>query len=183
MKKLLILLMIGSFAFFASSCEDEWGNNNSAMEHIYYYGFQDWGGYNNNVKFNVKQGETVAIPTQFWSEFTRSYTPKVYYYTTPTGSGAQLVCGTDYQVVDEAGNALTPDENGAYTMEWPNAVKGIQNIYIKALNGQTGSILVHTFDPNKEMSNMDVESTTIIKTDEYEVRAFTENHYVTVNIQ
>ena len=68
-------------------------------------------------------------------------------------------------------------------MVWPNAKQGVQNIYIKALNGNKGTIRVLTFDPKKTMSSSDVSSTTIVKTNEYEVRAFTENYYVTVHIQ
>ena len=86
-------------------------------------------------------------------------------------------------MVDKDGNILTPNEAGAYTMVWPNAKKGVQNIYIKALNGQTGSIRVLTFDPNKTIDVTDATTASIIKTDEYEVRAISENYYITVFIQ
>lgn len=191
MKKVIfILAAIAVSAFFAGCGDDEWGNNNPAMEHIYYYGLDNeaYPGGNEKV-YNVAQGQTIAVPSRFWSAYTRSYSPEVYYYTYAKNedgealSSPELVCGVDYQVVDQAGNVLTPDENGAYSMVWPNAVQGVQNIYIKALNGNTGTIRVLTFDPTKTMSSSDVSSTTIVKTDEYEVRAFTENYYVTVNIQ
>ena len=68
-------------------------------------------------------------------------------------------------------------------MTWPNAKQGSQDVYIKALNGATGSLKVLTFDPTKKMDQTDVSSTIIVKTNEYEVRAFTENYYVTVNIK
>ena len=68
-------------------------------------------------------------------------------------------------------------------MTWPNAEKGVQNIYIKALNGKKGSIRVLTFDPSRTMDVTDVSTTSIIKTSEYEVRAISENYYVTVFIQ
>ena len=80
-------------------------------------------------------------------------------------------------------DTLTPDASGAYTMTWPNAEKGIQNIYIKALNGKKGAIRVLTFDPSRTMDVTDVSTTSIIKTSEYEVRAISENYYVTVFIQ
>ena len=55
--------------------------------------------------------------------------------------------------------------------------------YIKALNGKKGSFHVLTFDPNKKMDVTDVTTTSIIKTDEYEVRAMSENYRVTVIIE
>ncbi len=184
MKKTLIFLTLAVCTFFASCGDDEWDYDHS-LEHVYYYGLCNEAFPGGNEKqYNVAQGDTVGVPTQFFSAFTRSYSPEVYYYTSPVpDADPQLVCGTDYVVVDANGNELTPDANGAYPMVWPNAKQGIQNIYIKALNGQKGSLRVLTFDPNKTMSNMDVESTVIVRTNQYEVRAFTENYYVTVNIE
>lgn len=68
-------------------------------------------------------------------------------------------------------------------MIWPNAKGGIQNIYVKALNGKKGSLRILTFDPNNQMDVTDVTTTSIIKTNEYEVRAMSENYYVTVAIE
>lgn len=165
-----------------TSCDDEWSNNNPAMEHIYYYGLGNVkfpGG--NELVYNVNQGETIAVPTYFWSAFHRPYSPEVAYYTS---SADNLVINEDYQVVDAQGNALTPDtDTGGYGMIWPNALQGSQNVYIKALSGKKGKIRVLTFDPNKEMDVTNVESTVIVRTDRYEVRAFSENYYVTVNIK
>ncbi len=191
MKKNIFVLIVVVLCGVLTSCgDDEWGNNNPAMEHIYYYGLDNeaYPGGNEKV-YNVAHGQTVAIPSRFWSAFTRTYNPEVYYYTYSKNedgeilSSPELICGEDYQVVDQNGNILTPDRNGAYSMVWPNAKQGVQNIYIKALNGNKGTIRVLTFDPTKAMSSSDVSSTIIVKTDEYEVRAFTENYYVTVNIQ
>lgn len=190
MKKLTILLLAIATCSLLSGCgDDDWGNNNPEMEHIYYYGLGNVkypGG--NELKYNVQQGETVAVPTYFFSAYTRPYSPEVSYYTSPLPQNKentvpQLECGVDYQVVDANGSALTPAANGAYGMTWPNARQGSQNVYIKALNGKKGSIRVLTFDPAKKMDATDVSSTTIVKTGEYEVRAFTENYYVTVNIK
>ncbi|WP_299232012.1 hypothetical protein [uncultured Bacteroides sp.] len=175
------MALLGMF----TSCNDEWGNDNPEMEHIYYYGLGNEsfpGG--NELKYTVQQGSIIAIPTYFFSVFNRPYSPEVYYYTsTVPNSDPQLVCGEDYVVVDSNGNTLTPGSDGAYKMIWPNAVGGSQNVYIKALNGQKGFLRVLTFDPNKTIVATDVSSTTIIKTEEYEVRAFTENYYVTVEIK
>lgn len=183
------LTLISVFAIICllaacSNDHDEWENGDPAMAHIYYYCFEQWGGIpgGNDISYSVKQGETIAIPTQFYSSFTRKYSPEVYYYTSPNPKAEELVCGTDYVVVDKEGNTLTPDASGAYTMTWPNAKKGVQNIYIKTLNGKKGSFRVLTFDPAKKMDVTDVSTTSIIKTDEYEVRAFSENYFVTVSI-
>ena len=135
------------------------------------------------MNYSVKQGETLSIPTQFYSKYTRSYSPEVYYYTSIIPNGAGLVAGIDYVVVDESGNTLTPDTSGAYKMIWPNAKGSVQNIYIKALNAGKGSFRVLTFDPAKKMDVTDVSTTSIIKTNEYEVRAMSENYYVTVTIE
>lgn len=182
MKKLMIFLMFIATCGLFTSCGDDWGNDNPAMEHIYYYGLGNIkypGG--NELKYNVNQGDIIDIPTYFFSAFNRSYSPVVNYYTT----SKTLVLGTDYQVVDKDGKVLSTDNNGGYSMTWPNAVQGSQNVYIKALNGQKGSLRVMTFDPTKEntLDQTDVSTTTIVKTNEYEVRAFTENYYVTVNIK
>lgn len=155
-KIIFVLIAVSLCGVFASCGDDEWGNNNPTMEHIYYYGLDNeaYPGGNEKV-YNVAQGQTVAIPSRFWSAFTRSYSPEVYYYTYSKNedgevlSSPELVCGVDYQVVDQDGKILVPDENGAYSMVWPNAKQGVQNIYIKALNGNKGTIRVLTFDPKK----------------------------------
>ena len=87
------------------------------------------------------------------------------------------------QVVDQNGTVLTPDANGGYSMTWPNALQGSQPVFIKALNGKKGKLRVLTFDPTKTIDPTDVSTTTIVQTNEYEVRAFSENYYVTVNIK
>lgn len=183
----LTLISVFAISCLLAACSndhDEWENGDPAMAHIYYYCFEQWGGIpgGNDISYSVTQGETIAIPTQFYSSFTRKYTPEVYYYTSPNPKAEELVCGTDYVVVDKDGNTLTPDASGAYTMTWPNAKKGVQNIYIKTLNGKKGSFRVLTFDPAKKMDVTDVSTTSIIKTTEYEVRAFSENYFVTVSI-
>lgn len=183
----LTLISVFAISCLLAACSndhDEWENGDPAMAHIYYYCFEQWGGIpgGNDISYSVKQGETIAIPTQFYSSFTRKYSPEVYYYTSPNPKAEELVCGTDYVVVDKDGNTLTPDASGAYTMTWLNAKKGVQNIYIKTLNGKKGSFRVLTFDPAKKIDVTDVSTTSIIKTDEYEVRAFSENYFVTVSI-
>lgn len=116
--------------------------------------------------------------------YKRLYSPEVKYYTSSVpNADPQQVCGTDYQVVDQNGNALSFDSDGGYNTTWPNALKGSLNVYVKALNGQKGKLRVLTFDPNKKIVSTDVISTIIAKTNQYEVRAFSENYYVTVNVK
>lgn len=184
MKKLMILLTIVATCTLFTGCgDDDWSNNNPEMEHIYYYGLGNVkypGG--NELQYNVNQGETVAIPTYFFSAYTRAYSPAVSYYSSAVPKAEELTCGEDYQVVDANGALLTADANGGYNMVWSNAKQGTQNVYIKALNGKKGKIRVLTFDPKKTIDATDVSSTSIVKTNEYEVRAFSENYYVTVII-
>lgn len=189
----LTLLSVFALSCLLAGCSndhDEWEDGDPALAHVYYYCFEQWGGIpgGNDITYSVKQGETIAIPTQFYSSFTRKYSPEVYYYTSTIPPKkdevvVDLVCGIDYVVVDKEGNTLTPDASGAYKMIWANAVKGVQNIYIKTLNGKKGSLRVLTFDPTKKMDVTDVSTTSIIKTNEYEVRAMSENYFVTVLIR
>lgn len=129
------------------------------------------------MKFAVVQGQTVAIPTQFFSEQVCNFDVEVFYFTTGT-----LALGTDYDIVDEQGNSLLPTVNGGWAVTWPHAQKGGKNIYLKALNGAKGTVVVQTFDP-KGPTDISFENTTISKTANYEVRAFTQNYKVTVAIK
>ena len=181
MKKILYILTITAVCslFFACS-DDEWGNGDPAMEHIYYFGFEDWGRNDNKITFDVKQGETISIPVQFHSERTRSYDVTTYYYVY-----GNLTHGVDYQVVDENGGNLQPDANGAFSVQWPKAVKGVKSIYIKGLNASTGEFTLATFNPNDgkiEHTNENINITNS-KTNEYEVRAFTQNYFRVINVK
>ena len=186
MKKILYLMIAVTCCLFYASCDnDDWDYDHS-LEHVYYFGPEVWGyddtkqGNNNVVHYEVSQGETIGIPMQFWCEFVRSYDVVTYYYVT-----GDLERGKDYDVVDENGQVLSPDANGAFSLIWPNAKKGVQNVYIKALNGEKGSFYLQTLNPDSdvELSNQDVESTIQNKTDQYEVRIFTQNYKITVNVQ
>lgn len=179
---LICLFTMGFLLAGCSNDHSEWEDGDPALAHVYYYCFEQWGG-SNDITYTATQGETIAIPTQFLSSFTRKYSPEVYYYTSVVPEAEGLVLGTDYIVVDKEGNTLTPDAAGAYNMVWPNAEKGVQPIYIKALNGKKGSFRVLTFDPTKKIDVTDVSTTTINKTEAYEVRAISDNYFVTVVIK
>ena len=178
MKKYLYIIFIVLTCNLLSSCsDDEWDNGDPAMEHVYYFGFEQWSPkFDNKVTYNVKQGETIGIPVQFHSERVRKYDVDVTYFV----SG--LTEGVDYVVVDENGTQLSKNADGGYSMTWPKAVKGVKNVYIKALNGEKGAIKVLTFNPNSTEA-ISYTNTTISKTSDYEVRAFTQNYFVTLNIQ
>lgn len=182
MKKLLYLMFCLTGLTFATSCEeDEWANGDPALDHVYYIGFEEWSAkFDNKVTYDVTQGSTVSIPMQFYCEFVRDYDVETYYYV-----AGDLVRGTDYDIVDANGSALQPDANGAFKLVWPHAKKGVQNVYVKALNGAKGKLKVQTFNPNSTvtLTNQDV-STTIQHTEsQYEVRVFTQNYFVTVNVK
>ena len=186
MKQILYILLAVTCLNLVACDDDSWSNGDPAMEHVYYFGFAQWGydatkkGNNNVLSFNLKPGETVEIPMQFWCEFVRSYDVVTYYYVTN-----ELQRGMDFEVVDANGQVLQPDANGAFSLQWPHAVKGVQNVYIRALNGAKGSFNLQTFDPNSTvtLSNQDVSSTIQNQTDDYEVRVFTQNYRAKINIQ
>lgn len=184
--KLFCLTLALFFVFFIScdNSHDEWLDGDPSLQHVYYYCFDKWGSIpgGNDVTYTVKHNERISIPTRFYSNYTRSYSPEVCYYTAVISGEEALVCGIDYDVVDDKGNVLIPDENGAYPMVWPNAKGGVQNIYIKALSTKKGSFRVLTFPPDRHMDVTDVNTTSIIKTNEYEVRGISENYFVTVTI-
>lgn len=181
MKNLRILLgLLVLTGLFYSCDKDPWENGDPALENVFYVGFQDWGAMNNTVKYAVDQGKTIEVPVQFHSEQVRGFDVVSYYYV-----DGLAVRGTDYEIVDEKGTVLTPDSNGAFKLVWLKAEKGVKNIYVKALNGSVGDLILRTNDPNAEVpiSNQDISSTTNNLTSNYEVRAFSQNHRVTVAIQ
>ncbi len=178
MKNYLYIIFITlSVSLFTSCSDDDWGNGDPALEHVYFFGFAEWSPkFDNKVAYSVVQGETAAIPVQFHSERVRSYDVNVSYYVTGLNEGV------DYIVVDENGKQITKDENGGYNMQWPNAIKGVKNIYIKTLIGSKGALKIQTFNPNS-VEPISYTNITIAKTDDYEVRAFTQNYLVTLNIK
>lgn len=179
MRKILLILTAISLSSTFTNCsdDDEWGDGDPAMEHVYYVGFQDWGKLKNDVVFNVKAGNVQIIPVQFHSERERSYDVVTYYYTSGTP-----VLGVDFQIVDENNNIVQPDAKGAYKIDWVKAVKGVKNIYVKALKTGTKPVIVSTFDPNAGAISHP-ENITNNKTGDYEVRSFTQNYKVTVNLK
>lgn len=213
MKKILYTIMALFTAVSLTSCDDDDWTYDESLANEYFYGPQVWGydkpgaasgiGNNNVVFYDVEQGQTVGVPMQFWCEFKRDYNVVTYYWVAPKPEGEkyvkalnkysnedliaydgpELVCGVDYVVVDESGNTLTPDANGAYQMVWPNALKGVQNIYIKALNGKKGTFNIMTCSPEATVpSSSDVSTTYQSITGDYSVRIFSQNYRVSINV-
>lgn len=215
MKKILYAFMALFTAVSLTSCDDDDWDYDESLEHEYFYGPQVWGydnpakpqngiGANNVVFYNVEQGQTVAVPMQFWCEFQRSYDVVTYYWTAPKPEGEkyikelkkysnddliaydgpELVRGVDYEIVDEGGKVLTPDERGAFAMYWPNALKGVRNIYVKALpGGKKGTFNLMTCSPDAEVPNASEVGTTYQHTTgQYSVRIFSQNYRVSINV-
>ncbi len=180
MKKILFATTALLFGLTLTSCSDDDWTTDPTLEHEYFYGFEDWGKFKNDVVYNIVQGGTATIVTHFWSERPqRGINAEVAYYTISD----ELQLGTDYQVVDDNGNTLTPENNGGYKVVWENCTKGDKNICIKALSDKTGSVTVTTWDPSRTGDDaISFTNTYIVQTDKYAVRAFTENYKVTVNL-
>lgn len=203
-----MVAVIAGLGLCSCDRENDWDYDHS-LENEFFFGPKEWGyestqiGNNNVLTYQVVQGQTVAVPMHLWSEFVRSFDVRTLYYTTPKPQGQKyypnpetsktqvdydgtvLTRGVDYEVVDANGNVLQPDSDGAFVMMWPNAKKGDQNIYIKALpGGQKGCFNLQTFDPASDvtLSNTDPESTYQIREKKYSVRIFTQNYRVTIAI-
>lgn len=187
MKNIYFAFVCLFFAMVFSSCGNEDWTYDKSLEHVYFFGPQVWGydetkkGNSNVVFYDIEQGAMATVPMQFWSEFFRSYDVVTYYYTT----SETLTLGNDYAVVDDNGTVLNPDANGAYSFVWNNARKGIKNVYIKSLpGGELGTVTLQTADPaGATPVNNDPATTLQSKTADYEVRIFSQNYKVAINIK
>lgn len=183
MKKLLYCMLMLLLGLSVASCgDDEWGSEGEAdKQHWYFFGFQEWGPLNkNDVVKDVTRGDTIAIPLKFWSERPqKGINAEVEYYIV-----SSLLLGVDYQIVDENGEALTPEEDGGYKMVWPNCAKGVQYVYVEALMGKKGKLTVQTWNPaRKDDDKISTTNTVIIDHGDYKVSAFSQNYRLTVNIK
>ncbi|GHT11891.1 hypothetical protein FACS189426_14440 [Bacteroidia bacterium] len=193
MKKIVYMCM-AAILLCMTGCEKDniWGDGLPEMEHVYYIGFYKtnvfsdalnyeiaangaarWrintGTWTNTSEINVSS----PIPLEFHSERIRSYNPVTYFWVTNNGTSA-LKAGTDYTVVAESGEAIAPDAQGAYSVTWAQAKKGVQNVKIKRLSQTTGSLRVNTLDPAKGTPNASDISTTVNNhTNDYEIRGLT----------
>ena len=189
MKRILYIITLAALGFIINGCDkyDEWPAGASEYENAYYIGFQDWGKNDNKIIFSVKKDSTLGIPVQFFSEQNKNYDVTIKYYVTNSAFAATgAVLGTDYNIVDENGTVLSPDGNGAFTMQWPHALKGVKNVYVKALNNTaatgTMSFYLQFFDP-ADTTGITVSNRLNNSTTDYSVSAFTQNYRRRVNIQ
>ena len=131
----------------------------------------------------IESGETnVTYPMRirFISERVRSYDVVTYFWV-ETRSG-DLAAGVDYSVLTESGAPLTPDAQGAYALNWPQAKKGEQSVKIKRLSSATGEIRLVFLNRNRpgfnttatDTPNRDDLEVTLLnnKTGDYTIRGF-----------
>ena len=195
MKKIIYAFFALTCLFYSTGCDtiDDW-TTDPALEHIYYVGFYKTGVFSDALNYEIAGNGTARwrintgawtvtgtdgissnIPFQFHSERVRSYSAVTYFWVTNDGA-SDLRAGTDYVVVDEAGNTINQTD-GKYSVTWPQTKKGIQNVRIKRLTSATGSLKVNTLDPSKGTpSTADdkyIEATRNNLANEYEVRGLT----------
>ena len=197
MKNLIYIFLIALSTSFAGCSNDQtWPSGDVKYENTYYIGFQDWGKFDNAITFTVKKDSTLKIPVQFYSEQLKNYDVTVKYYASDStfltakkvgiASASLAQLGTDFNFVDDKGNAITPDAKGAFLMEWPQAVKGVKTIYIKAIKSAarigTYSFYLQFID---RKTNGDISVTNRLNNavDPYTVNAFTQNFVRKITIQ
>lgn len=131
-RNILITLLLAPVCLFFA-CEDKsYPAGLPEYEHHYYIVYVP----NNNsaVTVNRSQSELVKFPVQFYSEFTRSYDAVAHYAVITPDVPNPAVLGVDFQIVDSQGNAITPNNDGKYTMTFPQAQKAKDTVYVKLLN-------------------------------------------------
>lgn len=194
MRKILFVCATMFLLLYTTSCEkyNVWSDGLPEMENVYYVGFYKsnintdalnyeiaangsarWrintGTWNNTGESNI----TSLIPLEFHSERIRSYDAVTYFWITNNGTSA-LTAGRDYSVMTENGTAIMPDGQGAYSVTWLQARKGIQNVKIKRLTSNQGSLKVNVLNPALGTPDASNISTTVNNhTNDYEVRGFT----------
>lgn len=161
------------------SCEQTHEEDYPWAEHTYYIGIGSVGGVSGNgLEYSVNKEDLLEIPVYFKSSYSRPYSPKVYYFlSSVSGDNDSLVCGEDYVLLDTEGQILAPEQNGGYSIIWKNAENGVHNIYIKILSDKKGTVKITILNPDNDVADPNI----IVKTEKYEVRAYPNNNYVTVN--
>ena len=172
-----------------AGCKDvinTWGDGDPALEHVYYVGFYKPTSYKAMLDYNPAQGDTASIPVQLHSERVRSYSITTNLWIADTASAAPLLSqGSDYIVLGDNGAAISPSASGAYSLTWPQAVKGKQTLSIVRKSATKGQLKVNTLDPAKGTpTGTDIATTVNNSTAEYEVRGLTHDwNTVTVNFK
>ena len=194
MKKILFICATWFLLLFTTGCDtiDTWPNGLPEMQNVFMIGF-----FKSNVNTDALNYEIAAdgsarwrintgmwtntdeknisspIPLQLSSEQVRSFDVISYFWITNDGSST-LAAETDYSVTTENGTAIAPDGNEAYSVTWPQAKKGVQNVKIKRLSAKTGVLKVNVLNPaNGTPSASDISTTVNNHTNDYEVRGMT----------
>ena len=177
MKRISKYLCAALLLFTAISCEKDntWPDGDPALEHIYYVSvLKNYNLSTDRLEYEIDadgvarrryvstaapttaaweySGEKMIsnlIPIRFISERERSYDVITYFWIDETG----LKAGSDYSVLDESGTALTPNAQGAYSLTWQEAKKGMQNLKIRRLSNNSGSIRLNMLDRSRFVNN------------------------------
>ena len=205
MKKILFIV-VTAVVCFSTGCNthEHWEEGLPEMEHVYYVWFDKTNTYTDYLSYEIAQngdarwrfgsnattGTWVAtneqwvatVPVRLSSERVRSYDAVSYFWIFNL-NGSSLTAGADYTVTLENGTVLTPNANGAYSLTWPQAKKGLQNVKIRrSATSPNGELRVNLYNPtNGTPVATDPSTTTQNKTAEFEIRCMThDNDRVTV---
>jgi hypothetical protein len=167
MKKILFTMAV-LISFTACEKDNIWGDGDPALEHVYYIGFHKDGAYGDKLTYTLNAATATAdIPFEFHSERVRTYDVTTLFWIKAT----DVTAGTDF-MLSLGGKELQPDANGAYSLTWPQAVKGIQNVTVTCKGTPNGKLLFYTLNPaNGKPDPNQYETTTVNNhTEQYEVR-------------
>ncbi|MDR2776050.1 MAG: hypothetical protein LBC19_15210 [Tannerella sp.] len=193
MKRIIRFLAVAA-AFCLEGCEvhEIWGDGRADLEHVYIFLLDqpdnqvDYLSYeiaqNGDARWRYGSSATTGIwqpsdeqwvasvPFRFSSKQIRTYDVMSFIWME-----SDLTAGTDYTVTREDNTIITPNADGSYSLVWPQAKKGIQNIKIKRTQGSPdGTIKVQTFNPTNGIPIIsNITSLVNNKTAEYEVRCTT----------
>ncbi|GHT18697.1 hypothetical protein AGMMS4957_01480 [Bacteroidia bacterium] len=172
MKKIINYISAGLLMVSVASCDvyETWGEGDPALEHTYYVGpvktnlsteqleyeidaagVARWKKYELTStapvawawEYSDETNVTTPIPIRFISERIRSYNVVSYFWIT-----SALTAGTDYSVLAGDGTPLTPNAQGAYSLTWPQAKKGVQSVKIKRLSAAAGALKLNALNPD-----------------------------------
>jgi hypothetical protein len=176
MKKFIIYICVALFMLPFAGCEihETWEDGRPELEHVYYVSvIKDYNRADDRIEFEVAANggarwrylsasaapnpgtgpwhstsenmTTSLIPFRFISERVRSYDAVTYFWITENG----LSAGRDYSVHTENGSTLTPNAQGGYMLNWPQAKKGVQYVKIQRLSTTTGTINLNMLDRSR----------------------------------
>jgi hypothetical protein len=196
MKKLIYAFLVLTVMFCGTGCDniDDWTTDPN-LEHVYYFGFYKAGTFSDALNYEIatdgtakwrvntgswkvtgSDGISSDLPFQLHSQLKYTYDIVSYFYVT-NADGSALIPGTDYVVLDDAGNTMNPSD-GKFSITWSQANKETRkNIRIKRLTATPGVLKVNTLDPAKGTpvvtEDKYIESTRNNLTDQYDLRGLT----------